>query len=114
MNIPNSPLIGGTSSLRTARLNEVEIELGLPRTDMAQMPWVRRLKRHSRPRGAFTDVAGVVTRRMSKEAARRGPWPPYEAFVTPETQERIALLYKADIETYHFASPSTGTPCKPG
>ena len=106
--LPVHYLINVSTENLFTRLNDVEVELGLPRSDMAKMAWVRRLRAHSRPLGEFVDATDAYTRRLSRQDAKCGPWPPYEALLTPEARERIARMYRIDIESYVNPRPELG------
>jgi len=82
------------------RLNQLEAHMSLPHTDFASIPWFALSNDHRVARGSIDDLTNVDTRRFTAEAARKGPWAPYEAFLTPAARERIARLYAVDFESY--------------
>jgi hypothetical protein len=83
------------------RLNDVERDLGLPVTNLAQSPWVKKLEeRHHQDDADLGDPESVYTQRLTREQALRGPWPSYDTLLTPTARERIAKLYAADIKAY--------------
>jgi hypothetical protein len=105
--LPVRHLINISTEDLFTRLNEVEADIGLPRTDFAALAWLhqvddRRTRHDRRQRRAEerVHVDDVYTHRFTQEVARRGPWPSYGAFLTPLARERIARLYAADIASY--------------
>jgi hypothetical protein len=98
--IPVKHLINVSTQDLYTRLNEVERDIGLPVTDFAKLAWLNKLG-DSRSHGNRTgEVADAYTHPFTQKLARRGPWPPYQAFLTPTARERIARLYAVDIDTY--------------
>jgi hypothetical protein len=99
--LPITHLINVSREDLFMRLNEVESAIGLPASDLAGAPWVQQLgDRHHHEGGDFSNVTDFYRLRLRREQARKGPWPPYDALLTPEARERIARLYASDIETY--------------
>jgi len=98
--LPVHHLINVTTENLFDRLNEVEAAVGLPRSDMAADPWVQFMRHHHRPAKTLDDADDLYTRPLTQQQANRGPWPRYEALLTPEARERIARLYAADIKAY--------------
>jgi hypothetical protein len=84
------------------RLNDIEPEIGLPPSDMAEIAkdWLAELHWHKRPEQIMNDGSDFYTRALTVEQARAGPWPLYEAFLTPEARERISRYYAIDLKTY--------------
>lgn len=82
------------------RLNEVEAELKLKPTSLRDDSWVRRLRARDRPAHELNDCEGIYTRRLTREAARSGPWPNNDALLTDDARRRIAVLYAKDIACY--------------
>jgi hypothetical protein len=98
--IPVRHLINVSTQDLFTRLNEVERDIGLPVTDFAKLSWLNKLG-DSRSHGNRTcEVADAYTHPFTQKLARRGPWPSYQAFLTPTARERIARLYAVDIDTY--------------
>ena len=81
------------------RLNEIEADLGLPRSDLAGNSWVKALaRRHHRSNKRLSgDQYGRV---LTRAQARKGPWPDYALLLTPEAKARIARLYGTDFKAY--------------
>jgi len=82
------------------RLNQIESELNLMSTSLKDDPWVKELQSHNRPVGECMKGEEVYTTRFTRIAARTGPWPRNEVFLTDEARERIAKLYAKDIDCY--------------
>jgi hypothetical protein len=98
--LPVHHLINVSTENLFARLNEVEADLGLSRSDLAAEPWVKELRGHNRPAGKFTQDDDLYTRAFTRRQARKGPWPADRAFLTEPARARIARLYAADIKAY--------------
>jgi hypothetical protein len=81
-------------------LNDLEEELGLPRTDFGRFGQI--LKTEERRRAKTKAFArDVADQPLSAAAARgRGPWPDYEQFLTVPIRRRIERLYAADFEAF--------------
>lgn len=102
--LPVHHLIDVTRQDLFARLNEIETLVGLPRSNMEAHPWVKHLRGHNRPKQELGDADDLYARALTRNQARTGPWPRYEALLTPEARARIARLYAVDIEAY-FSKP---------
>ncbi|MGB7256525.1 MAG: sulfotransferase family 2 domain-containing protein [Pseudolabrys sp.] len=98
--LPVHHLINVTAENLFARLNDVEADLGLERTDLANSSWIRRLRHHNRPGKELDAESDLYAHRLTQDQARNGPWPDYEALLTPPARERIARLYAVDIKAY--------------
>lgn len=99
--LPASHLINVSREDLFRRLNEVESAIGLAASDLANAPWVRQFeRRHHRDGGDFSGVTDFYRQRLRREQALKGPWPPYDALLTPEARERVARLYASDIAAY--------------
>jgi len=99
--LPVSHLINVSREDLFARLNEVEREIGLPASDVASSPWVKRLEeRYNKASDDFAGIADLYTRRLKREQALNGPWPRYDALLTPEARDRVSRLYAADLRAY--------------
>jgi hypothetical protein len=106
--LPVTHLINVSTENLYQRLNEIEVNLGLPVTDFDRLEWIHALD-WSRHRDAGTIVtADAYNLRLTRENARRGPWPATSALLTPVAQERIARLYAEDIAAY--GQPSAAIP----
>lgn len=112
--LPMRHLINVSKEDLFTRLNEVEASLRLPHTDFASIPWFSHANDHRAARGSIDDLTNVDTRRFTAEAARKGPWAPYDSFLTPAARERIARLYAIDIEAYTVAPRKRPRPAPPG
>jgi hypothetical protein len=98
--IPVRHLINISTQDLFTRLNEVERDIGLPVTDFAKLAWLNNLG-DKRSHGNRTgEVPDAYTHPFTQKLARRGPWPSYQAFLTPTARERIARLYALDLDTY--------------
>jgi hypothetical protein len=82
------------------RLSRIEDELELTRTSLRDDPWIRTLRSHNRPTRELDDCEGIYTRRLTREAARKGPWPRNDVLLTNDARARIAKLYAKDIACY--------------
>ena len=84
------------------RLGEIELEVGLPPSDVAAAAadWLNELHFHKRPDEVLTDDGDLYTRRLTQDQARNGPWPRYDALLTPEARGRLARIYAIDIASY--------------
>jgi hypothetical protein len=83
-----------------ARLNAVEADLGLPRSDLAASPWINSLRRRRYGNHTAADITDATTMRFNRRRSLRGPWPPYAAFLTPPVRQRLARLYAVDVAAY--------------
>jgi hypothetical protein len=110
--LPVHHLINISTENLFTRLSEVETALGLPQSDMAGHPWVKRLRQHNRPAKELAGGADLYAQTFTREQARLGPWPRDEALLTPRARERIARLYAVDISAYlrPFGSGASLTP----
>lgn len=98
--LPVTHLINISTEDLFTRLNQVEADLGLPITNFAELHWIHSLaERRSRFNGRIA-TNDAYELRLTRSQARRGPWPPYSALLTPPARERIAHLYAADIAAY--------------
>jgi hypothetical protein len=86
------------------RLNEVERDLGLERTDLRSFEWIADLARRHQPTNELKDVTDVYSRRFYTKDANKGPWPRADALLTPAARERLARLYAVDIKAYGMNS----------
>lgn len=111
--LPVHHLINVSTEDLFTRLNEVEAELRLPHTDFASIPWFKNTNEIRLARGTIEDATNVDTRRFTAQAAREGPWAPYDAFLTPAARDRITRLYAVDIETYIAPNKSAGAVRRP-
>jgi hypothetical protein len=85
------------------RLAQIEAELGLPASNLAESSWVAaRSIRHHRP---TEGLSNVYERAFTPREANSGVWPSYDEFLTDEARQRIAKLYEVDIRSY-FRSPA--------
>ena len=67
----------------------------------ASSPWVKRLEeRYNKASDDFAGIADLYTRRLKREQALNGPWPRYDALLTPEARDRVSRLYAADLRAY--------------
>jgi hypothetical protein len=83
------------------RLAQIEDDLGLPRSNLANSNWVKqRSERHHRASAVEGDI---YQRPFTPTEARNGPWPDYATFLAPKARERIARLYAVDIQ--HYSQP---------
>jgi hypothetical protein len=98
--IPVKHLINVSAQDLFARLNEVERDIGLPVTDFAKLAWLNKVGDRRSRVNQTGEVADAYTHPFTQKLARRGPWPSYQAFLTPTARERIARLYAVDIDTY--------------
>jgi len=98
--LPVRHLINVSTEDLFTRLNEVEADLRLPHTDFAAIPWFGEVNDPRAARGGLDDLADVENRRFTSMAARKGPWAPYDAFLTPTTRARIGRLYAVDVAAY--------------
>jgi hypothetical protein len=96
--LPVRYLINVSTEDLFTRLNEVETDLGLPLTDFVEVPWFHRDRRSSV--NGTLDTADAYTLPLTQSAARKGPWPRYEALLSPSARERIARLYAVDLASY--------------
>jgi len=96
------------------RLNEIEPEIGLPRSNIAvaAADWLKELNWHKRPQNTLIDDGHLYTRRLTWENARVGPWPHYDALLTPQARERIRRCYAVDFEAY-FQEPTKAPSISP-
>jgi hypothetical protein len=83
------------------RLQQIEAQLDLERTNLESTSWVKRLRNHNRPAPELEGGAELYAQRLTRDAARKGPWPRYEDLLTPDARARIAKLYAKDIESYY-------------
>jgi hypothetical protein len=97
--LPVRHLIDITREDLHARLQEVEAELGLPRTDFESGDWSRKIYQRGSPGRGASD-AGAYEKRFNQRDARHGPWPSPGALLGPEARRRLASLYAIDIEGY--------------
>jgi hypothetical protein len=102
--LPVSHFINVSREDLFARLNQVESDIGLPVTDFDELKWMHRLQanRSRSERDVFTIDAYALP--FTRVQARDGPWPSYDALLTPAARERIARLYAADIAAYGFST----------
>jgi hypothetical protein len=102
--LPVSHFINVSREDLFTRLNQVESDIGLPMTDFDEMTWMHRLqaKRSRSERDVATINAYALP--FTRVQARNGPWPSYDALLTPTARERIARLYAADIAAYGFST----------
>ena len=98
--VPVSHLINVSTENLFARLNEVEADLGLPRTDFASLSWIHQTEHYRHKFPNATDIGDPFTARLKPRAATRGPWPPNSTFLTAEAREHIADLYRVDLQSY--------------
>lgn len=98
--LPVTHLIDVSTEDLFTRLNEVEADLGLPHTDFSQLDWIHSLDRHRLRNDAIMQTDDAYNLRLTREYARRGPWPSSSALLTPEARERIAHLYAEDVKAY--------------
>lgn len=82
------------------RLNQIESELNLMTTSLKDDPWVKELRSHNRPSREIEGGEEVYTRRLTRIAARKGPWPRNEDLLTDEARSRISKLYAKDLASY--------------
>lgn len=82
------------------RLNEIETELGLEKTDLRGSDWINIIDRRNRPKDKPVTSADLFTQRLSQAQADKGPWPAYDDLLVPAARERLARLYAIDIESY--------------
>jgi hypothetical protein len=82
------------------RLNEIEAELNLKRTSLRDDSWVRKLRYRDQPTLALENCEAIYTRRLTRQAARNGPWPRSDALLTDDARRRIGALYAKDIACY--------------
>lgn len=86
------------------RLNAIEAELRLKKTDFSALAWLRELEAERRiPR--IDQLDEPYTTRLTRDQARRGPWPKAELLLTEAACDRIATLYARDIERYRHTPP---------
>jgi hypothetical protein len=98
--LPVTHLINISTDDLFTRLNQVESDLGLRVTDFAQLDWIHALDTRRNRFGAVLDAADAYAQPFTQWQARRGPWPRYEALLTPAACERVARLYAVDIAAY--------------
>jgi hypothetical protein len=82
-----------------ARLNAIEAELGLERTDLRSSAWVSHNDRRNRQEQA-SPTGSAYTTPLSRKNARHGPWPLDADLLTPQACGRLANLYAVDLDTY--------------
>jgi Sulfotransferase family len=96
--LPVQHLINVSKEDLFKRLNEVEVDLGLPQTNLS---WCDDIRWHNRPEQRhLPDDSDFYTRRFTRDEAQNGPWPSCDAFLSPEARERIGRLYATDIRAY--------------
>ncbi|MPZ56361.1 MAG: hypothetical protein GEU91_07635 [Rhizobiales bacterium] len=108
--LPVHHLINISTENLYRRLNDVEADLGLPRTYLAEMPWIKAMNDRRFGVGGVSDVTDAYAVRFNRRTARRGPWPSYRALLTPVARERLARLYAVDVEAYANQPGSPGAP----
>jgi hypothetical protein len=96
--IPVRHLINITTQDLYQRLNEVEADLGLPRTDFGKLDWLEQTSSAIKAQRSASENA--YRERLTRQAARLGPWPTTRALLTPEARARLAKLYAVDISSY--------------
>jgi hypothetical protein len=99
--LPVSHLINVSTEDLFSRLNQVEVDFGLPTTDFDRLEWLVELDRRrgaSKPRRI--DTADAYALPLTRQQARKGPWPRYSALLTPLAQERISRLFAVDFAAY--------------
>ena len=102
--LPTAHLINASTENLFTRLNQVEIESGLPLTDFTKLEWLRKLNPSHTHAEAKVVPADAYNHRFTREEAGSGTWPPYAAFLTPAARERLARLYAIDVKAYGSAS----------
>jgi hypothetical protein len=102
--LPVRHLINVSTQDLFVRLNEVEADLGLPITDLETFTWAGAMEERRAIFRAFEGESDPAAVRLTREQARRGPWPRAEALLTPRAREQIARIYAVDIESYGQAA----------
>lgn len=96
-----------TSENLFSRLNAIETELKLKKTDFGALTWLRELDA-SRSVSRTGDFDDVYATRLTRDQARRGPWPTSELLLTQAACDRIARLYAKDIHRYRHTRAMPG------
>jgi hypothetical protein len=84
-----------------ARLGAIEAELGLKPPGRAMTEWIDDLRSsHNRPNRVLPATPDLADLPLTREQARKGPWPAPPALLTAPARERLARLYAIDIRSY--------------
>jgi hypothetical protein len=89
-----------------AGLNAVDRAVGLPTFDFDAAAQIEKVRHKRFQVHGQLDATDAYTTRFDHKQAKEGPWPPYEALLTPPARERLARLYAVDIAAY-LSPPET-------
>lgn len=99
--LPVSHLVNVSTENLFTRLNQVEADFGLPTTDFDRLEWLLEVdRRRSVFKPRRIDSSDAYTLRLTRQQARKGPWPLYSALLIPLAQQRISQLYAVDFAAY--------------
>jgi hypothetical protein len=93
-----------------AGLNAVDRAVGLPTFDFNATAKFEKIRRKRFQVHGQAEATDVYATRFNQKQAKEGPWPPYEALLTPLACERLARIYAVDIAAYLSPSDTTRAP----
>ena len=111
--VPTAHLINASTEDLFARLNQVEMDCGLPFTDFGKLEWLRKLNPGHTHTEARVVPADAYSHRFTRQDAGSGTWPPYAAFLNANARERLARLYAVDVKAYGSAATVRRNPTAP-
>ncbi|MBB4301845.1 hypothetical protein GGD81_000862 [Rhodobium orientis] len=98
--VPPTDVINVTRDDLFSRLNGIEADLGLERTDFGNLAWFHSSESGPRKRKVGVYEDDVTDERFDRRVAAQGPWPEVEKFLTPEIGDTIRRLYAVDYDRY--------------
>jgi hypothetical protein len=90
-----------------AGLNAVDLAVGLQPHDFAATAKFEKARRKRFELHGQADATDAYKTRFDHMQAKEGPWPPYEALLTPPARERLSRIYAVDIAAYLSPSETT-------
>ena len=98
---PADRVINISRGMLFRELNHFEEEIGMSRTDFADLGWILNREEDRRAKTARSTDDNVADRSFNSAAAKgQSPWPDYEQFLTPPIRRRIEQIYRADFEAF--------------
>jgi hypothetical protein len=97
---PPTDVINITRQDLFTELNRIEAAMGLPVTDFPSLAWLHQHEHRRRP--PLAEETGREYDLRPSRAAGRGheAWPPTAALLTDDARERLARVYRIDLEAY--------------
>ena len=82
-------------------LNAFEAEVGLPKTNFADLDWLHDLEKKRKAKQEPMEGEAIDTTAFSRRQVKElGQFPDYGQLLTPEARQKIEAIYKSDFDAY--------------